>query len=418
MRKPKKVRHENGEVRWRVRYRSAGRETSETFVRENDANTFSAIMGNGRDPAQVADALAWLAARQSEAQVATFADWFDVYVDQLTGITERTRADYRALHRRYLTSLDRLPLPLITRAHVAAIVNDLDRRDYAPKTIKNVLHLLSSVMSTALDEGHITRNPVRRVKAPQRRVTDTDTRFLTADEFVALLRATPDHYKPLVAFLVGSGLRWSEATALQTRHVDLRNGTVRVARAWKRVPGGWEIGVPKTAKSNRTVNPAALALAAIAPLLGKPDDLVFTTPRGNVVRHSNFYNRIWKPSCERAGLDPAPSPHDCRHTFASWLLSEGTVGLEAVQDQLGHESFETTRKVYAKLLPAVGFTAGRAASAALRRALTDGIEPGLAGALGWSEAGDYAHQPADADGEDASHKHHARGRQDACRSGQ
>jgi integrase len=67
---------------------------------------------------------------------------------------------------------------------------------------------------------------------------------------------------------------------------------------------------------------------------------------------------------ERRPGRPAADAHDCRSTFGSWLISEG-IGLEAVQDQLGHESYETTRKIYAHLLPAVGVAAGKAASAAL-----------------------------------------------------
>lgn len=389
MRKPKRIVHEDGTVRWRVRYRSAGTETSETFVRQSDAETFAAIMGNGREPARVADALAWLEARRTEHQVIAFAAWFDTYVDQLTGVTERTRHDYHAIHRRYLTSLDRLPLPLITRAHVTGLVNDLDRnRGLSPKTIKNAIHLLAGVMGAAHDEGHITRNPVRRINLPKQQLEQHETRYLTASEVRAILSETPEHYRPLVVFLVGTGLRWSEATALRSRDVDLDNGTVRVTRAWKRVPGGWEIGPPKSPKSRRTVNAAVLALVAVTPLLGKPDDLVFTTPRGNVVRHANFYNRIWKPACERAGIEPRPGLHATRHTFASWLLSEGQ-HIEAVQDQLGHESAQTTRSIYAHLLPAVGVAAGRAASAAVARALGDDPELGLR-FLGLNEARDRA----------------------------
>jgi integrase len=91
-------------------------------------------------------------------------------------------------------------------------------------------------------------------------------------------------------------------------------------------------------------------------------------PAGDRLRHGNFYNRIWVESCKRAGLDPRPRIHDTRHTFASWLISEGA-SLEQVQDQLGHESYELTRRIYAHLLPAVGVAAGKAASAALSRAL-------------------------------------------------
>jgi integrase len=367
--------------RFRVRYRSAGAETSETFRRKSDAETFRDILGNGRND-RVAEALAWLAAKESDRETETFGAWFESYIDQLTGVTPRTRDDYKAMHRRYLTHLDPLPLPLLTRAHVASTVNKLEAEGKSPKTIKNVIHMLSSVLALAVDDGHLTRNPTRRVRLPKAQLNEDEAeRFLTHEEAGRLVAATQEHYRPLVAFLLGTGLRWSEATALQARHINLEAGTVRVQRAWKRVPGGWEIGPPKSPKANRTVNAGVPALVAVVPLLGKPTDFVFTTPTGRVVRHSNFYNRVWQPACVAAGLgdwEPSgdgrtwngPSPHDCRHTHASWLLSSGEIhGIEAVQDQLGHESSETTRKVYAKLMPAVGVAVGKSASAAMARVL-------------------------------------------------
>lgn len=377
MRTPQRYTAKDGEVTWRVRYRSAGQECSETFRAKDHADTFARLLGTGKAD-HVADALQWLAAKQSDERTKTFGEWFETWASQLTGITARTKADYRAMHRRYLTSLDPLPLPLVTRAHVARLVNELETKPRPPKgkplsakTVKHAINLLATVLSVAQDDGLIARNPVKRVKLRRVEASDDQFVFLTATEAGALVAATEAHYRPLVTFLLGTGLRWSEATALQVRHVDLANGTVRVDRAWKRVPGGFEIGSPKSAKSRRTVNAAVAALLAVEPLVTgrKSTDLLFTTKTGGVVRHSNFYNRVWKPACKTAGLtDPRPTIHDCRSTFGSWLISEG-VGLEAVQDQLGHESYETTRKVYAHLLPAVGVAAGRAASAALERAL-------------------------------------------------
>lgn len=372
MRQVKAVTTLAGETRYRVRYRSANTETSETFRVLKDAQTFAAILGSGKAD-RVAEALGWLAAREEQATSQNFAHYFEDYLRHLTGITPRTRDDYEAMHRRYLTELDDMPLPLITRSHVADIVNRLDRQGLSPKTIKNVMHMLSSVMGAAVEEGHAVRNPVKRVRLPKASLKEEDVRFLTREEAAALVVATPEHYKPLVLFLLGTGLRWSEATALMARHVDLNAGTVAVRQAWKRIPGGWEIGTPKSRKARRTVNAAVPALVAVQPLLRKPNDYVFLTTGGSIVRHSNFYNRIWVPSCERAGLDPRPNIHACRHTHASWLISDGQ-SIEAVQDQLGHESLETTRKVYAHLLPAVGVAVGRAASLAMQDVLAQSAE--------------------------------------------
>ena len=375
MRTPREYQTANG-PRWRVRYRQGGTQTSETFRHKRDADTFAAVLDGGG----AAAAHAWLLAREQRVTTPTFAEWFTDYVDQLTGVTVRTRDDYRAQHRRYLTSLDTLPLDQIGRGHVTAIVNRMEADGLAAKTIKNVFHMLSSCLGLAVEEGVILRNPCRRVRLPRRALGGVEARFLLPAEVTALHAALPEHYRPLVMFLIGTGARWSEATALQARHIDLEAGTVRIEQAWKRTPNGYEIGVPKTEKGRRTINAAVLALAAVKPLLRGPNDLVFTTPSGLPVRHNNFYNRVWKPACEAAGLDPRPRIHDCRHTHASWLISDG-ISLEAVQDQLGHESILTTRKVYGHLQPAIGAAVGKAASAALARALPDAmqISPGRSG---------------------------------------
>lgn len=374
MRHPREHIADDGTRTYRVRYRRGGKETSTTFRRKSDAKTFATLLDSGDTPNEgVVIALAWLAEREKNADTPALSEFFETYVEQLTGVTPRTRANYRAMYRTHLSALGTLPLPLITRAHVAALVNDLDAGGKAPKTIKNIVHMLSSVMWLAIDEGHITKNPCKRVRLPKQSLGVTEPRFLLYEEFAALLAEIPDFYKPLVTFLAGTGMRWSEATAIQGRHLNIAAGTARVEQAWKWQGrgGGWVIGPPKTERARRTVNAAAMALAAAASQGAPSKRLVFLTERqGKPVRHNNFYNRIWLPARERAGLDDLRI-HDLRHTHASWLISEGQ-SLEAVQDQLGHESILTTRKIYGHLLPALGVELGKAASAVLERALASG----------------------------------------------
>lgn len=376
MRTVKEFTTGDGQRRFRVRYREGEVQTSKTFRHKKDATTFAAVL----DAGGVSDAMAWLEAREKKAAVITFAEWYESYVEQLTGVTDRTREDYLSLRRRYLTDLDPLPLDLITRAHITTIVNGMERAGRAPKTIKQAINTLSSCLQLAVDERHMQTNPCRRVRLPRAQIGG-EPRFLSHEEFANLYDATPEHYRPLVSFLFGTGMRWSEATAIFARHVDLKAGTIRVEQAWKRVPGkGMQIGAPKTERSKRTVNAAVAALVAIEPLLRRPADHVFITAAGGPVLHANFYNNVWQPTCRAAGLaTPLPKSgarppwdgpriHDARHTHASWLISDG-IQLEAVQDQLGHESILTTRKIYGHLLPALGVAVGKSASAAMERAL-------------------------------------------------
>ncbi|WP_419404242.1 tyrosine-type recombinase/integrase, partial [Micrococcus sp. F3Y] len=50
-----------------------------------------------------------------------------------------------------------------------------------------------------------------------------------------------------------------------------------------------------------------------------------------------------------AGIAKHLTPHSLRHTFASWALMDG-VPAQVVQHRLGHESLQTTSRVYAHLL--------------------------------------------------------------------
>jgi integrase len=67
-----------------------------------------------------------------------------------------------------------------------------------------------------------------------------------------------------------------------------------------------------------------------------PDDgqaLVFTSPMGAPLRHSNFYRRAWLPAVAKAGL-PGIHFHDLRH--AGNTLTE--VSLRELMDRMGHSS--------------------------------------------------------------------------------
>ena len=420
-RKPTIAEHQTraGTV-YRVRTRAHGVHGSETFPSKAQARTFCENIKDFGDEEAVA--MLNRADRNHGDYVPTLTEMLERYITQLTDVTDRTKDDYRSQHRRYLARFGSVPVDALTKRHVASVVNDMTAAGLAPKTIKNTVHMLSSVLALAIDEGHIGSNPCRGVRLPKvRQFVDEDeeaeAKFLTHEEFGLLLSEIPDYWKPLVVFLVGTGLRWSEATALHSRHVNIPGGTVRVRQAWKKRPpnretgekGGWYIGPPKSEKSRRTANAAVQALAVAAPLLGRPGDLIFTTHQGKPIQHSNFFNRVWKPATIRASictehmdercrcgtskpltcpvhtakdarghqilpppcgcpgtLPLRPGIHDLRHTHASWLIAEGKT-LEQIQDQLGHESILTTRKVYGHLLPALGVETGKAASAALAR---------------------------------------------------
>ena len=371
----------SGGVTYRVRVRANGRQTTETFTNEAAANVFALRCADpGVGPARAVE----LRAREDTASteyVPTLAEMLAQHVTGLTGVEQRTRDDYLSMAgRTWLPLLGRLRVDELTRDDVARWVNAADGT-LAPKSIKNAHGLLSSVMETAVHDGKADRNPARRTRLPRAGEEDAEEhRYLTADEFDRLYSATAPHYQPFVLTLFGTGARFSEATGLQVRDVDLDAGTVRIVRAWKRqnrAQGGPKLGPPKSRASRRTITLPNEAIDALRPLVeDRPGSaLLFTTTRGNVVRHGNFYNRFWITACDRAGLDPRPRIHDARHSHASWLIARG-IRLEVIQDRLGHEDYTTTRRIYGHLMPDLRTEASAAASAAFES--TSLRRPGLA----------------------------------------
>jgi integrase len=82
----------------------------------------------------------------------------------------------------------------------------------------------------------------------------------------------------------------------------------------------------------------SVTIADIKEALGSDDDqaLVFTSPMGTPLRHSNFYRRVWLPAVAKAGL-PGIHFHDLRHA-GNTLTADAGASLRELMDRMGHSS--------------------------------------------------------------------------------
>lgn len=368
---PTPHRARDGSVSWKVRFRHAGRQTSETFPTERAARDFARLLATvGPD-----EAVSILDHRETSAgAVPTFGEWAREHIANLVGVEEGTRRRYLRTVERDMADLDHLPLDALTERTVAGWVRALERAGASGKTVRNKHGILSAILATAVRAGHIPANVAHGTRLP--RTVRDEMVFLTHDEYATLLGCVAPRWQPLVATLAGTGLRWSEATALQVGDVSLTGGTVRVTRAWKYTAGqGHRVGPPKSSRSRRTVQLAPETVEVLRPLVAgrRPGEWVFTNSHGGPVRSAAFHEGVWHPAVDAADLGKRPRVHDLRHTCASWLIAAG-LPLPYVQDHLGHESITTTVGTYGHLMPE---SRGRIA-AALSSALTQAhpqIEP-------------------------------------------
>ncbi|CAJ60412.1 MULTISPECIES: tyrosine-type recombinase/integrase [Frankia] len=346
----------------RVMWREGGRGSTpeyEKFASRTEAEVYKTLVeaaGNRRPTPVVEDGRP---PRPIAGLPCTVETWATYWLSGLSGVRGRTAKDYeRDLRNHVLPLLGGLELTAVSSTDVGQWVKGLQERGLAPKTIRNQHGLLSVLFQAAVDhEPQAMRpgNPCARTRLPE--ASGEEMHFLTPAELERLLAALPPHYRPLVTTLALTGLRWGEATGLTARNVDLLGtpGTTAVRQSLQRqADGSLQLGPPKTRTSRRTVTlPAKLVDVLIPVWSGKEgDEMVFTTQRGSLVRHSHFYNRVWRPAVLRAGLVPGLRIHDLRHTHAAWLISAGRP-LPSIQRRLGHRSITTTIDRYGHLLPEV-----------------------------------------------------------------
>jgi integrase len=233
-----------------------------------------------------------------------------------------------------------LPLTALTPDDIGRWVKQLETTGNSPKTIHNKHGFLSGALAKAVPTL-IPSNPAAGRRLPRGSGDDDEMRMLTREEFAALLEATTEYWRPLLEFIVASGARWGEVVALKPSDVDRATGAVRIRRAWKYSSAGYEIGPPKTKRSRRTIRIPARVLDQ----LDYSHEWLFVNRDGGPVRYQGFRRRVWDKAVERAQLDPAPTPHDLRHTCASWMLTGG-IPATVVSRHLGHESIKITVDIY------------------------------------------------------------------------
>lgn len=230
-------------------------------------------------------------------------------------------------------------LDQITTEDVQLLKASLEHR--APKTVNNILTVLSVMMRTAVDWGVIERLTCSIKLVP---TSKTKANFYDFDEFERLVDAAKgDEQAYLVALLGGeAGLRCGEMMALQWSDVDLAKRQLCVARSeWKghvTVPKGGRLRyVPLTKR-------LAEALRQSRHLRGPR---VLCDDEGQPLTQK-VIQVIMRRTARRANV--RPGVHILRHTFCSHLAMRGAPA-RAIQELAGHQDLDTTQR-YMHLSPA------------------------------------------------------------------
>jgi integrase len=237
--------------------------------------------------------------------------------------------------------LGSLKLDAISNQRVQELKGHL--HDRAPKTVNNVLTVLSTLLKRAVEWDVIERMPC---KITLLRVPKTSASFHDFDAYERLVLAarTTDVSAHLIVLLGGeAGLRCGEMMALQWVDVDLEAGQMCIRRStWK-----GQTTVPKDGRQRSVALTLRLA-AALKSHRHRRGPFVLCSDNGAALTQRLVQGFVLR-SARAASLGNV-GVHVLRHTFCSHLAMRGGTG-RAIQTLAGHSNLTTTER-YMHLSPA------------------------------------------------------------------
>lgn len=189
---------------------------------------------------------------------------------------------------------------------------------------------LRAMLNRALRMGKIQVNPYDRLRGEFKHSKREVTEYLTEDQMQKILELTPvpgsqvDMARDLFIFQMYTGLAYIDTQKFDATQYREVNGK------WKFIGERVKTGVPYV----------SMLLPPVVEVLKKYD---WHVPRMNNQR----YNQLLKAIGMVIGIERLHS-HMARHTFGTWMLSQGAK-IENVSRMMGHTNITQTQR-YAKVL--------------------------------------------------------------------
>ena len=265
-----------------------------------------------------------------------------------------------------LPALGAMRISDVAPLHIEKLLQSRLEGGSSPKTVRNLVGLLQSIFSLAVDNDLISRSPVRNRHKP--RVTRSEKPVWTPEQLKQIIDSVPQTHRNIFQCAMLTGARLGELLGLQWKHIDFDAQTLEIRQSlWE-----GELVTPKTEGSVRLIYFGPSLLAALVAQKQKsnhngPEDFVFCKEDGSPLNPDVLRRDVLYPTLDRLGIARtrrAAGFHTFRHSAAT-IVNQKTGNLKLVQKLLGHSNLSTTADVYTH----TSADADRSAALALEQAI-------------------------------------------------
>lgn len=300
-------------------------------------------------------------------QKITLEKYYSLWIEeQSKEVKQSTRYSYEKSWQHLQRHLGKRQLVALTKSDILQM-QSIMAKESSGDTINRATRLLKQILNSAVNDRIINFNPcngIKQLRTEKPKAVETNHRALTVEETELFLQfATNSHYYNLFRFLLKSGCRIGEATALTWFDVNFNKKEININKTVTRTSGkNFEISsTPKTSSSNRTI-PLTPELEEIlldqkekaAMLFGALNTIVFPNSRGTTANYNAVNVTIGNIIANinaAGGLFFAPfTAHGFRDTFATRCIEQG-MQPNTLKALLGHSSLKMTMDLYAHVMP-------------------------------------------------------------------
>ncbi|NLD36907.1 MAG: site-specific integrase [Desulfatiglans sp.] len=283
--------------------------------------------------------------KQSEKESVTFSEFYNnSYLPLLGNKAPGSVHAEKILFTKWIKPyIGNMPFKDIFPLHIEKIKKAMTDLKKAPRSIEYVFSTARQIWNQAKRDGLTDRDsPTKQVKKPK--YDNKRTTFFTHEQADILLeklkeKSTQVYHISLLS--LHTGMRASEIFKLKWVDLNLEEGIINI----------------KDAKSGSR---PAFMTSEVKAMFEKIksqnnffNDLVFTSNAGDTIRQiSKTFERVIDELGFNEGITDRRQRftfHNLRHTYASWLVQQGTP-LYTVQQLMGHKSIALTER-YSHLAP-------------------------------------------------------------------
>lgn len=327
---------------------------------------------------------------KAEARYVTLNEMFTLWCQVKRGLKNNTFENYKYMYNIFVwPTFGKSRISTLKKSDVKRFYNQLvDDRQIKASTMENIHTVLHQVLQMAVDDNYIRSNPSDGVlkELKQSHVFKTEKRRgLTKPEQELLLdylknHQIYNHWYPIFAVMVGTGLRVGEVAGLRWCDIDLEEEIIDINHTLvyydHRDPSSkqgcyFNVHTPKTENSKRQVpmlgfvkeaflmereHQKSMGIECRVTIDGYTDFIFLNRDGGTfyqgtlnktirrIIRDCN--DEVLQKGEEDPVLLPHFSCHSLRHTFTTRMCEAG-VNIKVIQDALGHADISTTLNIYA-----------------------------------------------------------------------